>query len=385
MRTEFKYTAFISYNSRDNSEARWLQSKLENYSMPSVIANEKGEILRSTDDVPKKFRIFRYVTDLVAQNLDDGLRHELDQSKFLIVVCSPNSAYAPWVRKEVRHFIETGRKKQIIPYVISGTPYSDAEDECYTPELKEAFPGGSLLGVHLMAPDDDLCIFRRRKAVAKIVSLLLDLPDAYDFIWDRYRFAYLKSLIVKVLLLVMAVVAVCVSISVVKHMEKPFDMMIRAVDLQADSQLPPVRDVEFSVTIDGDTYVSSIESLDSTAVFHPIPGRMKGSPMTLKVRSAYCMDLDTTLALREKIDIVLRRDPDRYGKIEILILKDMQPLINEDVMLEDVRCSTDEDGILRVFIPLDKQKESYVVSYGEYGGVVLMPCLGTDCINLMKL
>ena len=55
MTEEKKYTAFISYNSRDNRKARWLQKKLESYNLPSVIANEKGEILKSYDEKPKKF------------------------------------------------------------------------------------------------------------------------------------------------------------------------------------------------------------------------------------------------------------------------------------------------------------------------------------------
>ena len=129
---EKKYTAFISYNSKDNRIAKWLQKKLESYSLPSVIANEKGETIRSYDKKTRKFKIFRYVTDLVAQNLDDGLRRELDQSKFLIVICSPRSARAPWVKKEVQHFIESGKSKQIIPFIIEGTPYSNDENECFT-------------------------------------------------------------------------------------------------------------------------------------------------------------------------------------------------------------------------------------------------------------
>lgn len=112
MKTVFKYAAFISYNSRDNSKARWLQNRLENYCLPSIIANEKKDYLQLHGKKSRKFRIFRYVTDLVAQNLEDGLRKELDQSKYLIVICSPNSANAPWVRKEVKYFIETGRKNK---------------------------------------------------------------------------------------------------------------------------------------------------------------------------------------------------------------------------------------------------------------------------------
>ena len=189
-----KYTALISYNSRDHHIARGLQMRLEKYNLPSVIANEKGEVVRSYDKKTEKFRIFRYVTDLVAQNLNDGLEHELNQSKYLIVISSPNSANAPWVRKEVKHFIDTGREKYIIPFVIKGTPYSNDKNECFTPELKEAFADGSALGVNINDLGDDLWIFRKRKAVAKVVSLLIDLPDAYNFIWNRYRASYIKTL-----------------------------------------------------------------------------------------------------------------------------------------------------------------------------------------------
>jgi hypothetical protein len=40
-----KYTAFISYNSKDDRWAKWLQRKLEVYSMPVVIRNEKDEVV----------------------------------------------------------------------------------------------------------------------------------------------------------------------------------------------------------------------------------------------------------------------------------------------------------------------------------------------------
>ncbi|MGN0188940.1 MAG: tetratricopeptide repeat protein [Candidatus Cryptobacteroides sp.] len=42
MEKELKYTAFISYNSKDNRTARWLQKRLEDYSLPSVIAHVYG-------------------------------------------------------------------------------------------------------------------------------------------------------------------------------------------------------------------------------------------------------------------------------------------------------------------------------------------------------
>ena len=385
MEKEYKYTAFISYNSKDNCKARWLQKRLESYNLPSVIANEKGEVLRSYDKKTKKFRIFRYVTDLVAQNLDDGLRQELDQSKFLIVICSPNSANAPWVRKEVKHFIDTGRKKRIIPFVVKGVPYGDREDECFTPELKEAFPGGSALGVSLSDYGDDLWIFRKRKAVAKMVSLLIDLPNAYDFIWNRYRANYIKSLILRTILALFVVFAICFTIEIVKKMEKPFEMSVSVREEGDNSQLPPIEEVELSISIEGDRIrKDTITSLNDKAVFGQIPGGMIGKTMRLMVRNANCYEIDTVIPVQQHINIMLHRNPDYYGKIKVIVIKDEEKLCNQMVSVEGFNGKTNENGELLMDIPLSSQQDCYSIKFGEYSGVIPMPTIETQCVILNK-
>lgn len=380
-----KYTAFISYNSKDNCKARWLQTRLESYSLPSVIANEKGEVLRSYDKNPKRFRIFRYVTDLVAQNLDDGLRRELDQSKYLIVICSPNSANAPWVRKEVKHFIDTGRKKQIIPFVIKGVPYSGGNDECFTPELKEAFPGGSALGININDYGDDLWIFRKRKAVAKMVSLLIELPNAYDFIWNRYRANYIKLLMFRTLLALLVVFSIFFSVEVVKNKEKAFDMSISVSEVGENTHLPPIKDIEISISIEGDRIKKdTLKSLNDKAVFGQIPGRMIGKTMKLIVKNATCYNIDTTINVQHQLLIELHRHPDYYGKIKVIVLKDEERLCNQWVSVNGYNGKTNENGELLMDIPLSDQKENYFIQFGEYCGNIPMPCLGTQCVILNK-
>lgn len=380
---EFKFTAFISYNSKDNSKARWLQKRLESYSLPSVIANEKGEVLRSYDNKPKKFRIFRYVTDLVAQNLDDGLRKELDQSKFLIVICSPNSANAPWVRKEVKHFIDTGRKKQIIPFVIMGVPYSGGIDECFTPELKEAFPGGSALGVSLTDYGDDLWIFRKRKSVAKMVSLLVDIPNAYDYIWNRYRANYIKLLIIRTILIFMVAFAIIISNVVTKQMERPFDMSIYVSEEGKNSYLPQIKEIEVSVSIEGDEIrKDTIWSFNDVAVFKSIPWGMIGKSMKLLVRNANCFEVDSILPVQKDIRITLHRNPDYYGKINAVIMKDGERLVNQFVSVQNISSKTNCDGMLQMEIPFSYQRKSYCIRSGAYSGTIHMPCIGTVCIEL---
>jgi hypothetical protein len=95
-----KYTAFISYNSKDDKWARWLQRNLEAYSMPTVIYNEKHEIV-DRERKEGKMKVFRYKSDLNTISLQKGLAQELDQSQWLIVICSPHSAQSEWVGREI--------------------------------------------------------------------------------------------------------------------------------------------------------------------------------------------------------------------------------------------------------------------------------------------
>lgn len=383
MEKELKYTAFISYNSKDNCTARWLQRRLEHYKLPSVIANEKGDVLKSYDK-KNKFRIFRYVTDLVAQNLDDGLRQELDQSKFLIVICSPNSANAPWVRKEVNHFIETGRKKQIIPFVIEGIPYSGDKNECFTPELKKAFPNGSALGVNINDSGDDLWIFRKRKAVAKMVSLLIDLPNAYDFIWNRDWRNYIKLLIIRTFVVIFIGSFMLFAIHRIKQ-EEPFQMYVNVYEENTNSNLPALEDIEISICIEGETVrKDTLTSLNDTAIFGQIPGRIKGKSMKLIVRNIDCYDIDTVICVSELTSIQLRRNIDRYGTISIVVLKDLEPLRNESVFLDGIEYQTDDNGKLEIRIPYMKQKQSYNINWRGYKGLILMPCIGSPVVELTQ-
>ena len=85
-----KYTAFISYNSKDDKWAKWLQRKLEAYQMPVVIRNERDEMVRK-EDKPKKMRVFRYRADLNTISLNEGLAKELDDARWLIVICRGGS------------------------------------------------------------------------------------------------------------------------------------------------------------------------------------------------------------------------------------------------------------------------------------------------------
>lgn len=130
----YRYYAFISYNHRDEREAKWLQRQLEHYRLPSVARKEIGEDIKIRP-------VFRYVVNLSLGDLRRQVKEELDASKFLIVVCSPNSAQPNiegkhWVNDEVTHFIEAGRVDDIIPVIVDGEPNVGGERECFPPALR---------------------------------------------------------------------------------------------------------------------------------------------------------------------------------------------------------------------------------------------------------
>jgi len=168
----FQYYAFISYSHLDENWGKWLQKKLENYQLPSVIRKESG------GRIPKHIRpVFRDQTDLGVGKLDLSIRQELADSRYLILICSPNSAKSDYVNKEVQFFQEMGRGDRIIPFIVEGSP--DAEEDnrqCYPPALRDT--DDIILGASL----EEL---KPEEAFIKIVAAILGLK--YDQLYMRHQ------------------------------------------------------------------------------------------------------------------------------------------------------------------------------------------------------
>jgi len=166
-----KYFAFISYKREDEKWAKWLQYKLEHYSLPSN--------LNGRTDLPKEIRpIFRDQSDLSGGVLADEINQALENSKYLLVVCSPRSAQSEWVGREVQAFIDSGRSDKIIPFVIGGTAYSkDPDEECFPLALRTLPPDKELLGVNINEMGRDA-------AVVKVVARMFNIN--FDVLWQRF-------------------------------------------------------------------------------------------------------------------------------------------------------------------------------------------------------
>ena len=146
---------------------------LERYRLPTVIRKESGKPL------PKRIApVFLDATDLTVGKLNDNLHRELENSRYLIVICSPNSAkpnqYGKhYVNGEVEHFSSLGRDDRIIPVIVDGSP-NDPERCCFCPKIIEL----GLVGL-------DATKHPRERILNDVVAKLLGLRP--DELWQREK------------------------------------------------------------------------------------------------------------------------------------------------------------------------------------------------------
>ena len=97
--------AFISYSRKDVEVAKYLQDRIEKYVYQKDYVSECNR----PEDEHRVLPIFLDLTDLSAQVRDFSteLKENLEASRYLIVICSPNSAKSPFVRTEIEHFLAT--------------------------------------------------------------------------------------------------------------------------------------------------------------------------------------------------------------------------------------------------------------------------------------
>jgi tetratricopeptide (TPR) repeat protein len=140
----FKYRAFLSYSHRDKAWGEWLHRALESYRIASDLIGRATPI----GPLPATLRpIFRDREDFSAgHSLAAATIWALENSQFLIVMCSPNAAKSEYVNEEVRRFKALGRGEFIIPVIVGGTP-GEGDDECFPLALRfKVGPDGALTG-----------------------------------------------------------------------------------------------------------------------------------------------------------------------------------------------------------------------------------------------
>ena len=130
----FKYWAFISYSHRDKKWGDWLHRSLENYRVPRRLV---GQPNRDGIRPRRLFPVFRDREELpVSSDLSSRVNEALAESRYLVVVCSPNSAKSRWVSEEIKTFKKLGREERVLALIVGGEPHSpDPANECFPEAL----------------------------------------------------------------------------------------------------------------------------------------------------------------------------------------------------------------------------------------------------------
>lgn len=126
---EIKYDAFISYRhcELDQFVATTLHKELEAFRLPKTIQKQ----LNAKGITKKKIeRVFRDRDELpITNNLNDPITNALQNSDFLLVICSPRLKESLWCRKEIETFIKMHGREHIFAVLIEGEPADSFSEE----------------------------------------------------------------------------------------------------------------------------------------------------------------------------------------------------------------------------------------------------------------
>jgi tetratricopeptide (TPR) repeat protein len=175
----YRYRAFISYSHADKRWAQWLHHAIESYKPPKKLSEA---LVKNGRKLAKLTPVFMDRAELASSaDLAATVRDALQDSDYLIVICSPRSARSRWVNEEIRTFHALARSDRILCLIVDGEPHATTRSgfspdvECFPPALRVDDTTGQErpepLGADVRATGDG-----RTPAKLKIIATLLGVP-----------------------------------------------------------------------------------------------------------------------------------------------------------------------------------------------------------------
>lgn len=349
---QYKYFAFISYNSKDTEWGKKVQRKLESYRMPSTLCSEHGWKRKPLKPV------FFAPTDIQPGGLTAELQERLRASRNLIVICSPNSARSKWVGEEIAYFHSLGRTDNIHFFIVDGVPHSgNADTECFNPVV-ETLGLPEILGANIHEKVSPWPWINRERAYVQLITKLLGVE--FDSIWQRHK----RLLIEKMTAWIIGAFAVLAALLGVWINNQPVDVSVRLNEMSVhNDNLPPLKDAVVTITLDNETKTDTIHSLDAAAMFANIPHKAIGKEAHVTISAQDWLTTDTTVVLSEFMAINIQRDPHPYGDIQFRLwnANEEKTYPNINVSINGHETTADVSGKIRYSMPLAEQDIFYVI------------------------
>lgn len=110
------YSAFISYrhHPEDIRVATEIQHSLERFPVPRALKKQNKRI----------DRLFRDKEELpITSDINEDIEQALQNSDYLIVICSTHTKDSLWVQREIETFLKYHRRSRILTVLVDGEPY----------------------------------------------------------------------------------------------------------------------------------------------------------------------------------------------------------------------------------------------------------------------
>ena len=180
-----QYTAFISYRHHklDSEVARDVQRSLEHFHIPKSIRKltgrkELGRVFRDQEELP------------ITADLNETILQALDNSVYLIVICSTHTSESQWVRREINYFLKHHDRNHVFTVLADGEPYEVIPENLTHEDRIITEDGGSEHTEHIDF-EPLSCDYRkkrrdaRREEIPRLAAAILGIP--YDSLIQRAR------------------------------------------------------------------------------------------------------------------------------------------------------------------------------------------------------
>ena len=209
---ERRYIAFISYRHLplDMATAKKLHKRIEHYVVPKDLRKDgrkkPGYVFRDMDELP------------ISSDLNANIEQALDNSEFLIVICTPETLKSKWVLGEVSYFLQHHPRERVLAVLADGTP-----DTSFPPQLTvKHTPEGDIpnqiepLAANIVAdnPVKRARLFRTESL--RILAALIGCP--YDALYRR-EMRYQRRRIITAAAAVMAVAGIFIGMLLNRNAE----------------------------------------------------------------------------------------------------------------------------------------------------------------------